>query len=83
MPYIKQEQREKYSDILNLLPDIPDKGTLEYCIAYLQKLYMKNKEFRYGVLHDCTYGTIHAGEEFRRKYLDAREEQAERENGSI
>lgn len=83
MPYIKIQDRAKFSDVLDKLPEMETKGDLEYCIYRLIKLYMRNKEYRYSNLHDATYGCIHAGEEFKRRYLDKREDQAIDENGDI
>lgn len=47
------------------------------------KIYMANRENRYSTLHDCSYAVQHASDEFRRRYLDARENLAMTENGDI
>lgn len=83
MPYIKKEQRSRYDEVLNHLPKIETKGDLEYCIYKLMKHYMKDREFRYSNLHDTVYGCIHAGDEYRRRFLDKREDQAIEENGDV
>jgi len=83
MPYIKSEQRTKYMDGLTRLPTMATKGELEYCVFYLMRLYMTDKRMRYSTLHDCTYAVQHASDEFRRRFLDAREDDARRENGEI
>jgi hypothetical protein len=86
MPYIKQEDRDKYRTLniaINILPEITTKGDLEYLIALLQQKYMSTREQRYSTLHDCTYATIHAGDEFRRRFLDKREDEAREINGDI
>lgn len=44
---------------------------------------MKDKEYTYSELHSCTYGGIHASEEFKRQYLDKREDIAIEKNGDI
>jgi hypothetical protein len=44
---------------------------------------MENKEFRYTTLHDCVYAVAHCSDEFRRRFLDKREDQAIQENGDI
>ena len=59
------------------------KGELEYCIFKLMKTYMKDKPSRYSVLHDCTYASMHCADEFRRRYLDKREDDAISENGDV
>ena len=83
MPYIDKNKRNKYSDTLYDLSniDIETKGELEYLIFSLMIQYMKNKEYRYSILHDCTYAATHCGDEFRRRFLDAREDSARTENG--
>lgn len=83
MPYIKKEERTKFDIHLNKIDKIATKGELEYCIYKLIKTFMKDKEYRYSILHDATYAPIHAGEEFRRRNLDKREDQAIQENGDV
>jgi hypothetical protein len=83
MPYIKQEARIDYDEILNKIQIIDTKGELEYCIFKLMKLYMNNKDFKYSNLHDTVYATQHCADEYRRRYLDKREDEAMEENGDI
>ena len=83
MPYIKVSDREKFDKVLNQIDKISVKGELEYCIFKLMKIYMRDKESRYSVLHDVTYASVHCGDEFRRRYLDKREDQAIQENGDV
>ena len=83
MPYIKPEERKKYDDILRKLPPIETKGELEYCIFKLMKRFMSDKENRYSNQHDCAYGAIHCGDEWRRRYLDIREDVAKMTNGDV
>jgi len=83
MPYIKKELRGHYDIIIDNLPKIENKGDLEYCIFKLIKKYMSTREYRYSNLHEAVYATIHAGEEFKRRYLDLREDKAIIENGDI
>jgi hypothetical protein len=83
MPYIKSQDREKFDFVLSHMPVLMNKGELEYCVTKLMKLFMSNRENRYSNLHDCVYGCIHAGEEYRRRYLDKREDEAIIENGDI
>ena len=86
MPYINGERRIVYK---NFFPgihsdvNIDTKGDLEYLVFKLMKKYMKNKEFRYSILHDCTYAIQHCADEFRRRYLDKRENEAREENGDV
>ena len=83
MPYVKQSDRTKYEKMIVSCPNISSKGELEYIIYCLMKIYMIDKEYRYSTLHDCVYACIHAGEEFKRRYLDKREDEAIKENGDI
>jgi len=84
MPYIAEKDREKFHGLLVMiqsLPEIATKGELEFLIFTLMKKYMSTKEQRYSTLHDCTYSAIHCGDEFRRRYLDKREDSARQQNG--
>lgn len=83
MPYVNDESRSKYEPILKEITEITTKGDLEYCIFYLMKTFMKNREHRYSTLHDCTYAAQHCADEFRRRFLDKREDQAMEANGDI
>jgi hypothetical protein len=83
MPYIKQEDREQYEKFLKEVEPIKTKGDLEFCIFKLMKIYMYNHDYRYSDLHDCVYAAQHCADEFRRLYLDKREDQARETNGDI
>ena len=83
MPYIKQENRTKFDEVLENVPEFTVKGELEYCIYYLMKRYMENRKVNYSNLHDTVYSAIHCGDEFRRNFLDLRENDAKHENGDV
>ena len=83
MPYIEEKGRSRYKDILDHLPVPKTKGDLEYCIFFLQKLFMLNKEWRFADLHEATYAAQHCADEFRRRYLDKREDEARKVNGDV
>ena len=83
MPYIKKEDRTKFDEHLDKIEKIATKGELEYCIFKLMKKYMRDKEARYSNLHDCTYASMHCADEFRRRFLDKREDEACFQNGDI
>ena len=83
MPYIIPEDRKKYDIILNQLPDIETKGDLEYCIFKLLKRFMKTRAFKYSTLHEAVYAATHCADEFRRRFLDARENEARETNGDV
>lgn len=83
MPYIKREDRRRFDTVLYDLP-VPDtKGELEYCIFYLMNLYAMHKVFNYTNLHDTVYAAHHCADEFRRRYLDVREDAAREQNGDV
>lgn len=83
MPYIKNTMRTKFDEHLDKISVIETKGELEYCIFKLMKRYMKDKEKKYSTYHDTTYAAIHCGDEYRRRYLDLREDKAIQENGDV
>jgi hypothetical protein len=83
MPYTKPELREKYFKVLDFLPSIETKGDLELCVFKLMRKFMETREYRYSNLHDCVYAVQHCADEFRRRFLDKREDKAREENGDI
>lgn len=83
MPYIKQEDREKFTKILTQLPNPLIKGELEYCLFFIMQSYMKDKKANYSNLHDTVYAAQHCADEFRRRFLDKREDEARNNNGDI
>lgn len=84
MPYIRQHFRKKFDKTLCKLENqIVDKGELEYIVFKLMLIYMQKKEYRYSNLHDVVYAVMHCADEFRRRYLDKREDMAIRQNGDI
>jgi hypothetical protein len=86
MPYVTKSDREKYNDILraiNNLKEIENKGSLEFLVFSLMVKYMKTREFRYSTLHDVVYAVQHSADEYRRRFLDKREDEARLTNGDI
>ena len=85
MPYVNDESRKKYEHITFGISnqDIETKGDLEYLIFKLMRRYMKSREARYSTLHDCVYAATHCADEFRRRFLDKREEEAREANGDV
>jgi len=83
MPYIIQEKRVKYREVLDKLPEINCKGELEYVIFKIMRKYMSSRDYKYNTLHDCVYAVAHCSDEFRRRYLDKREDVAIETNGDI
>lgn len=82
MPYIEEQLRSRY-EVLNSLPEISTKGELEYCIFKLMKVYMSTRSYKYTNLHDTVYAAAHCADEFRRRFLDGREDTAIIENGDV
>ena len=87
MPYIKRKTRALYGGVLNRIDTIGIKteGDLEFLICSLQDTFMtgKGKGFRYTWLRRCWGATAHAAHEFRRRFLDRREDDAFWENGEV
>lgn len=83
MPYIKKENRINLDESLDLIKNINTKGELEYCIFKLMLRYSSNKPVNYSNLHDTTYAAMHCADEFRRRFLDERENVAMNTNGDI
>lgn len=86
MPYVDKLQREKYKSLLIMihnLSEIETKGDLEYLVFILMKKFMSTREQRYSTLHDCVYAIQHCSDEFRRRYLDKREDIARQNNGDV
>jgi hypothetical protein len=83
MPYIKKEDRIKFDRILEQMPNCENKGELEYCIYYLMQKFMQTRDVKYSTLHDTTYAAQHCADEFRRRSLDIREDNAKEENGDV
>jgi len=86
MPYIKQLDRDKYDIIIKAISSstgIETKGDLEYLVFALMKKFMKTREARYSTLHEVVYAVMHCADEYRRRYLDKREDEALKNNGDI
>lgn len=83
MPYIEEKDRGKFNSHLRNIREIKTKGELEYCIFKLMTIYMDDKKISYNELHNCTYAAQHCADEFRRRFLDVRENKARETNGDI
>lgn len=83
MPYIKKEERKKFDRWLKGIEQIETKGELEYCIYWLMNTYMKKKKISYNELHNAVYAAQHCADEFRRRFLDEREDVARNLNGDV
>jgi hypothetical protein len=86
MPYISSNDRKKYEKItneINACMEISTKGDLEFLVFCLMKNFMLTRPTKYTTLHDCVYAVQHASDEFRRRFLDKREDEARETNGDI
>ena len=83
MPYIRAEERNDFDEVLDVMPNFENKGELEYVVFKLMKQYMSTRKYRYSTLHDCTYAVQHCSDEFQRRFLDKREDEARALNGDI
>lgn len=85
MPYIVEKSRKKYTSLLDKLSNIniENKGELEYLLFAILKIYMKDRKFCYSELHNTVYACQHVADEFRRRFLDKREDEALEKNGDI
>ena len=85
MPYINEQNRVKYNDVKKIMAktEIETKGDLEYLVFSLMIQYMITRDLRYTDLHDCVYAVQHCADEFRRRFLDKREDEARFQNGDI
>jgi len=85
MPYIDSIQRQKFSSVLYDLSNIKiiSKGELEYLLFFILRMYMSDRKICYSELHDTVYACQHVADEFRRRFLDKREDEAIKNNGDI
>ena len=86
MPYVDRASRDKYKEInkaIAFIDKIETKGDLEYLVFRLMVKFMVTREKRYSTLHDVVYAVAHASDEYRRRYLDVRENEALEANGDI
>jgi hypothetical protein len=85
MPYIDKNQRDKYNKVTDEISrlNIETKGDLEYLVFSLMVQFMKSREKRYSTLHEVVYAVQHCADEYRRRFLDKRENEALEKNGDI
>lgn len=84
MPYLKDKATRTYlrNTPLNEM-DIDNKGELEFVIFTAMRRYKYLHPTDFANLHDCTYAAQHCADEFRRRFLDRREDVARRVNGDV
>ena len=84
MPYIKQQDREKFTnDIANLSKNIESEGELNYVISKLLHNYTNKKGKCYKTLNEVQGVMTCASMEFYRKIVSPYEDDKITENGDI
>lgn len=86
MPYISKSDRKKYESLdkaISQLDKIETKGDLEFLVFRLMVKFMATREKRYSTLHEVVYAVQHCADEYRRRFLDKREDDARISNGDI
>lgn len=85
MPYISEEDRKFYEDLVDEIEAMPiyTPGDLQYLIAVLIGSYMADKELRYSTMNDVMGALNGANMEYYREVVGPYEEKAIGNNGYI
>jgi hypothetical protein len=84
MPYIKLEDRKKFTQLLlDLGVLIKSEGELNYCISILLLMYMASRDKSYSLLNKIMGVLECAKLEFYRRFVVPYEDEKIRENGDI
>lgn len=88
MPYIKQEERQKYSHILNVVEQLFEHngvtpGELNYLMSSIAHAYVARKGLHYTYLNDVLGVFTGAKDEFYRRVVIPYENKKIEENGDI
>ena len=85
IPYIKQEERTKYMNILNDLHqvDIKTGGELNYLFCKIALIYLSKKGTSYQAWSDIHSALTLADAELRRRFLNDYEDSKQFLNGDI
>jgi len=84
MPYIKQDRRKKFDDLLAQLgPQIKNKGEMNYCVSILMQWYVSVHGESYQTLSDAKNALTDAASEFERRRLHPYEDEKIKENGDL
>ena len=82
MPYIKQEDKERFKILEEIYPDTP--GELNYCLTKLCLNYLSNrKETNYGILNAIIGVLECCKQEFYRRKISEYENLKITENGDV
>ena len=84
MPYITQERRKDFDELLAQLgPRIKNKGEMNYCVSILMTWYVSVHGDSYQNLSDAKDALINAADEFARRRLAPYEDIKKEENGDL
>lgn len=83
MPYIKQEDRERFQASLDQLPDIANAGELNYLFTQIARRYLQTHGLRYQCLNDVSGALANANLELYRRVAADYEDTKIEENGDV
>lgn len=83
MPYIKQEDREKFQSFWAGIPTISGPGELNYLITLMCKYYIQDKGLNYQTLNDISGALTNANLELYRRVTASYEDKKIQENGDV
>ncbi|NJB68954.1 hypothetical protein GGQ74_002648 [Desulfobaculum xiamenense] len=84
MPYITQDRREAFDDLLEqLAANVESEGEMNYCIYRLASLVVERTGESYAKLAMCSSAMEHAKLEWYRRHLAPYEDRKIAENGDI
>lgn len=83
MPYIPQEDRPKFDDVLSQLPDIASAGELNYLFTRIASRYLSTHGLRYQFLNDISGALTNANLELYRRVAADYEDIKIEQNGDV
>lgn len=83
MPYIKQEDREKFTRMLLETPSIVGSGELNYLFTKIYQIYIMQKGLNYQTLNDIKGVFGCCSDEFTRRVVNPYEDKKIAENGDV
>lgn len=83
MPYIKQEDRQKFEQVLDFTPHIASPGELNFVITLICQQYINDKGISYQTLNDVCGALTNANLELYRRITAGYEDKKIQENGDV
>jgi len=83
MPYIKQEDKEKFRDMITKIPEFSSSGELNYILTSICLRYIKQKGCRYALLNDVIGALQCVILEFYRRLVSPYENLKKCQNGEV